>query len=75
MMIYGDGVHIVVVHIYVNNILVIGSNATYVQEIISMLNDVFSLKDLGGLNYFLGIKLLELRMFSLELAEVYCSFP
>ena len=42
--------------IYVDNMLVIGSNPCVVQRLISQLNRIFSLKDLGEINYFLGIQ-------------------
>lgn len=41
---------------YVDDILIAGSDSTFVQHIISELNKCFALKDLGLLNYFLGIQ-------------------
>uniref|UniRef100_A0A803QNV3 Reverse transcriptase Ty1/copia-type domain-containing protein n=1 Tax=Cannabis sativa TaxID=3483 RepID=A0A803QNV3_CANSA len=42
--------------VYVDDILVTGSSATVVTELISNLNNMFALKDLGLVNYFLGIQ-------------------
>nr|KYP44271.1 hypothetical protein KK1_034235 [Cajanus cajan] len=42
--------------LYVDDILIIGNNADFVQHIISKLNKLFPLKDLGELHYFLGIE-------------------
>lgn len=39
-----------------DDILVTGSNSTKIQSLISSLNSQFALKDLGNLNYFLGIQ-------------------
>lgn len=43
--------------VYVNDILIIGSNAKEVQQIIDKLYFNFALKDLGLLNYFLGFEI------------------
>jgi hypothetical protein len=42
--------------VYVDDIILIGNGATLVKQIISSLASRFSLKDLGPLTYFLGIK-------------------
>ncbi|RVW56384.1 Retrovirus-related Pol polyprotein from transposon RE1 [Vitis vinifera] len=42
--------------LYVDDILVIGCNNEEVQTIINQLNKSFTLKDLGEVNYFLGIQ-------------------
>ena len=48
--------HITFLLIYVDDIIITGSNTKFLQAFITQLNDVFSLKDLGQLHYFLGIK-------------------
>jgi len=45
--------------VYVDDILIIGSNATAVKSLIAQINSTFSLKDLGQLNYFLGIEVIK----------------
>lgn len=42
--------------VYVDDILIIGTSALDVRNLISKLHSTFSLKDLGSLDYFLGIK-------------------
>ncbi|RVW60112.1 Retrovirus-related Pol polyprotein from transposon RE1 [Vitis vinifera] len=42
--------------VYVDDILVTGNNPCVIQQLISQLNKSFSLKDLGEINYFLGIQ-------------------
>ncbi|KAH9673912.1 retrovirus-related pol polyprotein from transposon RE1 [Citrus sinensis] len=47
---------IVVVLIYVDDILIIGSDNKLVEEVIGRLGSEFALKDLGDFNYFLGLE-------------------
>ncbi|KAI3743386.1 hypothetical protein L1987_61094 [Smallanthus sonchifolius] len=42
--------------IYVDDVLVVGNNMATIQHTKSQLNDLFSIKDLGPLKYFLGIE-------------------
>lgn len=42
--------------VYVDDIIITGGSPKFIQEIISHLSNKFSLKDLGPLNYFLGIE-------------------
>ncbi|XP_062093531.1 uncharacterized mitochondrial protein AtMg00810-like [Humulus lupulus] len=42
--------------VYVDDIIVIGSDSRELNHFIAKLNKTFSLKDLGALNYFLGIE-------------------
>lgn len=41
---------------YVDDILVTGSNKSFINQFICKLDTTFSFKDLGSLNYFLGIE-------------------
>ncbi|KAH9725617.1 retrovirus-related pol polyprotein from transposon RE1 [Citrus sinensis] len=47
---------IVVILVYVDDILVIGSNVQLVEKVIHHLSSEFALKDLGEFNYFLGLE-------------------
>ncbi|KAG8491814.1 hypothetical protein CXB51_015041 [Gossypium anomalum] len=42
--------------VYVDDIIIIGSMSTSIDWFIRLLNDEFSLKDMGDLHYFLGIE-------------------
>lgn len=46
---------IFIILIYVDDILVTGSNHVEVHQFTTKLNKMFSLKDLGNLHYFLGL--------------------
>lgn len=48
--------HTTMILIYVDDILITGSNPSHIQKCISHLQNTFSLKDLGPLSYFLGIE-------------------
>ena len=43
---------------YVDDIIITGSNSQLVQQTITSFQSVFALKDLGVLNYFLGVQVL-----------------
>ena len=47
---------IMLVLIYVSDIIIIGNISTRLKEFTRKLNQIFALKDLNELNYFLGIK-------------------
>ncbi|WKA10803.1 hypothetical protein VitviT2T_028358 [Vitis vinifera] len=47
---------VLILLIYVDDILVTGSNSAQVSSFITRLNSSFALRDLGYVNYFLGIK-------------------
>ena len=42
--------------VYVDDIIITGNSKTYIQQLVHQLNLEFSLKDLGKLDYFLGIE-------------------
>ena len=42
--------------IYVDDIIITGSNEVEIEKLVAVLNSSFSLKDLGQLSYFLGIE-------------------
>ena len=42
--------------VYVDDLLITGDDATYISSLITNLNTIFALKDLGEMNYFLGIQ-------------------
>ena len=42
--------------VYVDDIIVTDNNHTFIKSLVSKLNSEFSLKDLGDLDYFLGIE-------------------
>lgn len=50
-----DNGDIVLLLLYVDDSIITGSNPTNVQEIINNLAEVFDLKDMGRLSYFLGL--------------------
>ncbi|KAJ9683081.1 hypothetical protein PVL29_018886 [Vitis rotundifolia] len=56
MFIHHSAQDILILLIYVDDILVIGSNSAQVSSFITRLNSSFALRDLGYVNYFLGIK-------------------
>ncbi|KAJ4817812.1 hypothetical protein LUZ62_030378 [Rhynchospora pubera] len=48
--------HLTMVLVYVDDILITGSNPSLISSYISHLHNSFSLKDLGDINFFLGIQ-------------------
>lgn len=56
MMIYDKGGVFVVLLIYVDDIIVTGTNTAFINNLIIQLNKVSSLKDLGDISYFLGVE-------------------
>ncbi|XP_022019011.1 uncharacterized mitochondrial protein AtMg00810-like [Helianthus annuus] len=72
-----QGSNIVAILIYVDDVIMVGNNNEIVQETKNELNRLFSIKDLGGLKYFLGIKVartskglvLSQRKYTLDILE------
>lgn len=66
---------IVIILVYIDDLLIIGSDEGLIQEAKRILNHCFKLKDLGELRYFLGIEfsrsskgiLMNQRRYALEL--------
>ncbi|CAN6693356.1 unnamed protein product [Malus baccata var. baccata] len=52
-----DGNDIVILLLYVDDIILTGSNSLNVQKVIDELSEVFELKDMGQLTYFLGLQI------------------
>lgn len=61
--------HTTFVLVYVDDILVTRSSKTIITQLISTLNKKFSLRDLGQLNYFLGIEVNRTTNGSLHLSQ------
>ena len=58
MFVYCNNSAMLVVLVYVDDIIVTGSSSLLIEQLISSLNSCFALKDLGPLNFFLGIEVL-----------------
>jgi len=54
--VYSDTSTVVYMLVYVDDIIVTGNNHTFIKSLVSKLHSEFSLKDLGDLDYFLGIE-------------------
>ncbi|XP_058217520.1 uncharacterized mitochondrial protein AtMg00810-like [Rhododendron vialii] len=52
-----QGNHLTLVLIYVDDIVITGSDSSYITSLIQKLSQRFVMKDLGTLNYFLGIEI------------------
>ena len=57
LFIYKHQVHIVYLLVYVDDIIITGSSTPLVQQLTTNLNTAFSLKQLGHLDYFLGLEI------------------
>lgn len=58
-----------IVLVYVDDIIITCTSKTFIQQLTTKLNLSFSLKDLGQLDYFLGIEVLHLPSGSLILSQ------
>jgi Reverse transcriptase (RNA-dependent DNA polymerase) len=56
--IYHKGSIIIYLLVYVDDIVVTDNNFVFIQAIVQLLDNRFTIKDLGQLHYFLGIKVL-----------------
>lgn len=61
--------HKVIILVYVDDIIVTGDNLPLIETLTSKLNDEFALKQLGNLEYFLGIEIRRLQDGSLFLSQ------
>lgn len=59
----------VMILVYVDDIIITGNFAPFINSLIKHLNDTFSLKQLGQLDYFLGIEVAHLPNGSLLLSQ------
>nr|GEV50301.1 DNA helicase INO80 isoform X2 [Tanacetum cinerariifolium] len=57
LFIYSRGDTLLYILVYVDDIIVTGNNKGTIDNIICQLGSAFALKDLGSLNYFLGIEI------------------
>lgn len=51
--------HVILVLVYVDDIILTGSNSYLIQQVIQDMHQTFALKDLGDLNYFMGIEVVK----------------
>ncbi|XP_028959327.1 uncharacterized mitochondrial protein AtMg00810-like [Malus domestica] len=51
-----DG-HVVILLLYVDDIIIIGTDSVLVQQVIDNLGEVFDMKDMGRLAFFLGLQI------------------
>jgi Reverse transcriptase (RNA-dependent DNA polymerase) len=58
LFIYRKGSTIIYLLVYVDDIVVTGNNSAFIQAIVQLLDNHFTIKDLGQFNYFLGIEVL-----------------
>ena len=56
LFIFKENSAVTYVLVYVDDILITGSNSTYITQLMIDLNDEFALKTLGSLQYFLGLE-------------------
>uniref|UniRef100_A0A2N9H369 CCHC-type domain-containing protein n=1 Tax=Fagus sylvatica TaxID=28930 RepID=A0A2N9H369_FAGSY len=57
LFIYRDGSVIAYLLLYVDDIVLTGNHPSFLTQLISNLSKVFELKDMGTLNYFLGLQI------------------
>ena len=61
LFIYSQGSNLCYFLVYVNDLVITGNNSILVANIIKQLGDMFSLKDMGSLHFFLGIEVIPTR--------------
>lgn len=68
IMVYHIEKDVIIFLIYADDILVIGNNNSLIQTMISKLNNVFYLKDLGDMSLFLGLEVAKV-VYGLHLSQ------
>ena len=58
LFVFHDGSILAYCLVYVDDLILIGNNSTFVASIIDQLGQKFSLKDLGPLHFFLGVEVI-----------------
>lgn len=66
---YSNGAHLIYALVYVDDIILTGSSPQPISDLISKLNAKFALKQLGDLDYFLGIEVKHTPHGSLVLSQ------
>ena len=66
---FSENAVVVYILVYVDDIIITGNNTKLINSLVRLLNFVFSLKDLGDLDYFLGIEVQRQRDGSLILTQ------
>nr|KYP67039.1 Retrovirus-related Pol polyprotein from transposon TNT 1-94 [Cajanus cajan] len=66
---YQHQTHTIFILVYVDDIIITGSSSLLIQQITNQLDSIFSLKQLGSLDYFLGIEVKHLPDKSLVLTQ------
>ncbi|CAM8940349.1 unnamed protein product [Rhodiola kirilowii] len=57
LFVHSTAITTIYILVYVDDLIITGSNSQLVQKFITDLNHTFALKDLGDLNFFLGIQI------------------
>ena len=52
-----SNLELIYVMVYVDDLIITGTNESFIQRFIQQLDHMFALKDLGSLKYFLGISI------------------
>nr|KYP33384.1 hypothetical protein KK1_045765 [Cajanus cajan] len=56
LFVYSHANNVIYILVYVDDIIITGNNSAILHTLVSQLHSVFSLKDLGDLDYFLAIE-------------------
>nr|KYP33002.1 hypothetical protein KK1_046198 [Cajanus cajan]KYP33004.1 hypothetical protein KK1_046200 [Cajanus cajan] len=56
LFVYSQGNNAIYILVYVDDIIITGNNSIILHTLVSQLHSIFSLKDLGNLDFFLGIE-------------------